>query len=81
MLHCNGIDPFVTLMCSFNWGPISRNDIVSRFKHDIDVRDHCLLRGLQYHYHYIDYIFFQIRYFIQMFFCKRASEFKSNCYE
>ena len=29
MLHCNGIDPFVTLMGSFNWGPISHNDIVS----------------------------------------------------
>ena len=30
VLHCNGIDPFVTLMGNFNWGPISRNDIVSR---------------------------------------------------
>ena len=30
MLHCNGIDPFVTLMGNFNWGPISRNDIVSK---------------------------------------------------
>ena len=29
MLHCNGIDPFVTLMGNFNWGPIPRNDIVS----------------------------------------------------
>ena len=29
--HCNGIDPFVTLMGNFNWGPISGNDIVSRF--------------------------------------------------
>ena len=29
MLHCNGIDPFVMLMGNFNWGPISRNDIVS----------------------------------------------------
>ena len=29
MLHCNGIDPFVTLMGNFNLGPISRNDIVS----------------------------------------------------
>ena len=29
MLHCNGIDPFVTLMGNFNWGPISLNDIVS----------------------------------------------------
>ena len=29
MLHCNGIDLFVTLMGNFNWGPISRNDIVS----------------------------------------------------
>ena len=29
MLHCNDIDPFVTLMGNFNWGPISRNDIVS----------------------------------------------------
>ena len=29
MLHCNGIDPFVTLMGNFNWGPISHNDIVS----------------------------------------------------
>ena len=32
MLHCNDIDPFVTLMGNFNWGPISRNDIVSRAK-------------------------------------------------
>ena len=30
MLHCNGIDPFVTLMGNFDWGPISRNDMVSR---------------------------------------------------
>ena len=30
VLHCNGIDPFVTSMSSFNWGPISRNDIVSK---------------------------------------------------
>ena len=30
MLHCNGIDLFVTLMGDFNWGPISRNDTVSR---------------------------------------------------
>ena len=30
MLHCNGIDPFVTLMGNFNWGTDSRNDIVSR---------------------------------------------------
>ena len=29
MLHCNGIDPFVRLMGNFNWGPISRHDIVS----------------------------------------------------
>ena len=30
MLHCNGIDPFVTFMGSFNSGPISRiKDIVS----------------------------------------------------
>ena len=29
MLHCNGIHPFVTLMGNFNWGPTSRNDIVS----------------------------------------------------
>ena len=29
MLHCNRIDPFVSLMGNFNWGPISRNDIVS----------------------------------------------------
>ena len=29
VLHCNGIDPFVTLMGNFNWGPISGNDIVS----------------------------------------------------
>ena len=29
VLHCNGIDLFVTLMGNFNWGPISRNDIVS----------------------------------------------------
>ena len=28
-LHCNGIDSFVALMGNFNWGPISRNDIVS----------------------------------------------------
>ena len=34
MLHCNGIDPFVTLMGNFNWGPISRNDIVSNANHD-----------------------------------------------
>ena len=26
--HCNGIDPFVTLMGNFDWGPISRNEIV-----------------------------------------------------
>ena len=26
MLHCNGIDPFVTLMGNFDWGPISHND-------------------------------------------------------
>ena len=31
VLHCNGIDPFVTLMGNFNWGPISRNDIVSTY--------------------------------------------------
>ena len=29
VLHCNGIDPFVTLMGNFNWGPISCNDNVS----------------------------------------------------
>ena len=29
VLHCSGIDPFVTLMGNFNWGPISRNDTVS----------------------------------------------------
>ena len=29
MLHCNGIDPFITLMGNFNWGPISHNNIVS----------------------------------------------------
>ena len=29
VLHCNGIEPFVRLMGNFNWGPISRNDIVS----------------------------------------------------
>ena len=34
MLHCNGIDPFITLMGNFNLGPISRNDIVSRFCFD-----------------------------------------------
>ena len=34
MLHCNGIDPFVTLMGNFNWGPISRNDIVSNICHE-----------------------------------------------
>ena len=31
MLHCNGIDPFVTLMGNFNWGSISRKDIVSKY--------------------------------------------------
>ena len=30
-LHCKGIDPFGTLMGNFNWGPISRNDIISSF--------------------------------------------------
>ena len=35
MLHCNGIDPFVTLMGNFNWGPISHNDIVSMHSHAI----------------------------------------------
>ena len=40
MLHCNGIDPFVMLMGNFNWGPISRNDIVSNSKcSDITVTD------------------------------------------
>ena len=29
MLRCNGIDPFFPLMGNFDWGPISRNDIVS----------------------------------------------------
>ena len=29
MLHCNVINPFITLMGTFNWGPISCNDIVS----------------------------------------------------
>ena len=29
MLHCNGIDLFVTLMGNFSWGPISCNDIIS----------------------------------------------------
>ena len=29
MLHCNSIDPFVTLMGNLNWGPISCNDIIS----------------------------------------------------
>ena len=29
MLHYNGIYPFITLMGNFNWGPISRNNIVS----------------------------------------------------
>ena len=29
MLHFNGIDPLVTLMSNFNWGPISRKNIVS----------------------------------------------------
>ena len=29
MLHCNGRDPFITLMGNFDWGPILRNDIVS----------------------------------------------------
>ena len=37
MLHCNGIDPFVTLMGNFNWGPISRNDIVSNFSQNLDI--------------------------------------------
>ena len=27
--HCSGIDPFFTLMGNFDWGPISRNNIVS----------------------------------------------------
>ena len=40
MLHCNGIDPFVTLMGNFNWGPISRNDIVSR-----DLKDQVLWKA------------------------------------
>ena len=30
-LHCNCIDPFVTIMGNFNWGPISHSDIVSSF--------------------------------------------------
>ena len=29
MLHCNGIDSFITLLGNFNWGPNSHNDIVS----------------------------------------------------
>ena len=29
VLHCNGIDPFATLMGKSNLGHISRNDIVS----------------------------------------------------
>ena len=33
ILHCNAIDPFVTLMGNFNWGPISCNDIVSTCRH------------------------------------------------
>ena len=37
MLHCGGIDPFVTLMGNFNWGPISRNDIVSTMAPNIDL--------------------------------------------
>ena len=27
---CN-MDPFITLMGNYNWGPISRNNIVSRY--------------------------------------------------
>ena len=33
MLYCNGIDPFLSLMGNFDWGPISHNDIVSRKSH------------------------------------------------
>ena len=29
-LHCNGEDPFVTLIRNLNWGPMSRNNIVFR---------------------------------------------------
>ena len=36
MLHCNGIDPFVTLMGNLTFGPISRNDIFSSVFDDID---------------------------------------------
>ena len=39
VLHCNGIDPFVTLMGNFNWGPISRNDIVSKLNVNKDKND------------------------------------------
>ena len=31
VLNAIFIDPFVTLMDSFNWGSISHNDIVSKF--------------------------------------------------
>ena len=30
------VDPFVTVMGNFNWGPISRNDIVSSFSYGVD---------------------------------------------
>ena len=35
VLNCNGIDPFLTIMGNFNWGPISRNNIVSIFRGSI----------------------------------------------
>ena len=36
--HSNGVDPFITLMGNFNWGPISRNDIVSIEKRAVKLR-------------------------------------------
>ena len=42
MLHCNGIDPFATLMGNFNWGPISRNNIVSCHKKACVIKEHTL---------------------------------------
>ena len=32
MLHCNGIDPFITLIGNFNWEPISHNKTVSKVR-------------------------------------------------
>ena len=36
VFHCNGIDLFVTLMGNFNWGPISRSDIIPRIDNNIN---------------------------------------------